>query len=74
MEKGCFYVREMEGIGLFGCCCCCCLLLLLLLPFAAAGFAAEKGREGERLGLWDEEREGVLSNEVIFFTPPIYSL
>ena len=52
-------------------------LLLLLLPFAAvaaAGFAAEKGREGESLGLWDEERERVLSNEVIPFIPPIYSL
>ena len=63
MVKECFYEREMEEIGLFGCCYCCCLLLLLLLPFAAvaaAGFAAEKGREGESLGLWDEERESFI--------------
>ena len=43
------------------CCCCCCFLLLLLL--------LQKREERERVC---EEREGVWSNEVSLFTPPLF--
>ena len=42
------------------CCCCCCFLLLLLL---------QKREERERVC---EERERGWSNEVSFFTPPLF--
>jgi len=71
MVKECFYEREMEEIGLFGCCYCCCLLLLLLLPFCCCcccWFCCRKGKRGREFGTlgW---RERVLSNEVIPFIP-----
>ena len=64
MVKECFYEREMEEIGLFGCCYCCCLLLLLLLPFCCCLLLLlvllQKREERERVWDFGMKRERVI--------------
>jgi len=60
----CFYAAVVADFKLlllqFLGCCCCCLC------------CSKKGREEESLGSLDEERERVLSNEIVLFIPPLF--